>query len=522
MGQQGRSSRPRLALLDLNFLSVCDFMQVLFDPSSVDSYHTFLKIKSLPTFTIRGRVAEFPDEYADRIGVGSKLAIHSEYTAPDWMYDYQRFVSELAIRKRKFCMFIECGYGKTPIYFEFAKAAQSDLGNRRGTLIIAPLMVVRQMEQESRKFYGDSLPLEIVKAADLQKWLDGCGGKIGITNYDALKDDIRPGRLGCLIPDESSMLKSHYGKWGQTILRLGEGLEWKLAGTGTPAPNDRIEYANHAVFMDAFTTVNAFLATYFINRGQTQNRWEIKPHALKPFYRALSHWSIFLTNPATYGFKDNCGVIPPINVNIHRVDLTDDQTKAIGTKSGQLFVTNMGGITTRGAMGQIAKGNYKGQVIETNKPQFIADLIAEEPERSTIVWCIYDAEQDRVVKAIPGAASIDGQTPTEKRIEIIEAFQRGEIKTLVTKGKILGFGLNLQVCTRMVFSGLQDSYETYWQCIKRANRTGSTIPLDVHIPVTEIEEPMIETVLQKAKRVHADTEFQEQLFRSVSLTEFDR
>lgn len=808
-------------------------MQVVLNPKSIEDYRKFLKIKSLPHYSICGRMATFPDEYAGLVGVSAKEHSSTEYTPPEWMFDYQRYISSLAIARRKFSMFVDCGYGKSACMFEFVKAAQSDLGNRRGSLIITPLMVVRQMVQEARKFYGDNLPIEVVKAADLQKWLSGCGGKIGITNYDALTDDLQPGKLGCLCIDEcfaagtlvdvvdcdgsisptpielvevgdsvfgadgpqkviarkknevpyaiviragqditcspnhpfftqrgwvcaqdiepgdsilssvaamrmvregvfpegyqragkilrqvllselenesadpscestysssasqkgsgegsvacvgrseskvgtcpdykpessvrpclqeeafgdahsheprtfrawwqregidgtaedfagcfgaeldggvcviagpldagishklqarlgkyrdasvyrsgwslaqieevvgcekgceagfvrveslevlelgdsrleqfrdedgklyfydleaerhpsysvggllvhnSSMLKSHYGKWGTTILRLGKGLEWKLAGTGTPAPNDRIEYANHAVFMDAFTTVNAFLATYFINRGQTQNRWEIKPHALKPFYKALSHWSIFLTNPATYGFKDNCGTIPPINVHIHRVDLTDDQIQAIGNKSGQLFVTNMGGITTRGAMGQIAKGNYKGKAIDTLKPQFIADLIASEPDRSTIVWCLYDAEQEKVMNAIPGSASIDGQTKTEKRIEIIEAFQRGEIKTLISKPKIMGFGLNLQVCTRMVFSGLQDSYEQYHQAVKRANRVGSTMPLDVHIPVTEIEEPMIETVLSKAKRIQSDTEFQEQLFRSVMM-----
>jgi hypothetical protein len=84
---------------------------------------------------------------------------------------------------------------------------------------------------------------------------------------------------------------------------------------------------------------------------------------------------------------------------------------------------------------------------------------------------------------------------------------------LISKPRILGFGLNLQVATRQVFSGLQDSYEQFYQCVKRSNRVGSTKPLNVHIPVTELEEPMIETVLRKAHRVEQDTIEQEQLFR---------
>lgn len=142
------------------------------------------------------------------------------------------------------------------------------LGPDRPALIVSPLMVVDQTIAEFRRFYGDSLPISRVKAADLPAWTQSAHDAIGITNYDALSDRVPQGRLGALILDESSMLKSHYGRWGAECIRLGRGLGWKLALTGTPAPNDRIEYANHAVFLDAFPTVNSFLARFFVNRGR--------------------------------------------------------------------------------------------------------------------------------------------------------------------------------------------------------------------------------------------------------------
>jgi hypothetical protein len=376
---------------------------------------------------------------------------------------------------------------------------------------VSPLMVVQQTATEAEQFYGDDLPVDVVPAKKLTKWLTG-GNKsqIGITNYDALKDDTPGGTIGGLILDESSMLKSHYGKWGQICLRLGKGVEWKLAATGTPAPNDRIEYANHAVFVDAFPNVNAFLARYFINKGQTSERWILKPHALRPFYRALSHWSIFLTDPATYGWKDNVRNIPPINVHVHDVRLSDEQEQAVQQQTGQLFVTNLGGITTRSKLSRMAKCE------SSTKPQFIADLIATWPDESTIVWCKYNDEQRAVEQVLPDAASIDGATKQADRERIVADFKAGRIKTLITKPKILGFGLNLQVCTRQVFSGLQDSYEEYYQAVKRSNRVGSSKPLNVHIPVSDVERPMVENVLQKAKRVESDTKEQEDIFRESS------
>lgn len=496
-------------------------MQIVLNPNSIEDYRKFLAIKRLPIYSIRGREAWFPDEYATLVGLPKQERAPVAYDPSSFLFDYQRDIAKIAIRKRKFAVFADCGLGKTLIFLEFAKTAQAALGNRRGTLIVSPLMVVSQTMEECRRFYGDSLPIEQVTARDLPKWLASCGGKIGITNYDAMTDEVQSsGKLGALILDESSMLKSHYGKWGQKCLDLGRGLEWKLSGTGTPAPNDRIEYANQAVFLDTFPTVNSFLAKFFVNRGQTGERWELKPHAIRPFYRALSHWCIFLNNPGTYGWKDNSEPLPPIHIHDHHVDLTPEQVKAIGTQTGELFAVDMGGITTRSTMGSLAKGKFRGEWIPTNKPAFIRELVESWPDESTIIWCKYNHEQELLEKEFPGAASIDGQTPLAKRMELIAEFKSGARNTLISKPKILGFGLNLQVATRQIFSGLEDSYESFYQCVKRSNRYGSTKPLNVHLPVTDIERPMIETVLRKADRVQKDTEEQEALFKTESLQLF--
>lgn len=329
-------------------------MILTLDPSSLDSYRLFLQAKALPSYEVRGRTIYVPDEYASRLGIGQQETVSAtlEYRPLPAQFDYQAAISALAIRKRKFAVFAEPGLGKTLILLEFARHAQAVLGPTRRVLITAPLMVVRQTIAEAKRFYADAgFPLAItqIRASDLPRWTTEVGSEIGITNYEALTADVPQGRLGALIPDESSIMKSHYGKWGSELIRLGKGLEWKLCLTGTPAPNDRQEYANHAVFLDAFPNVNSFLARFFVNRGQTDNRWELKPHALEPFYRALSHWCIFLTNPATYGWRDNAESIPPIHVHIHDVDLTDAQQAVACQTTGTLFANEIGGIASRSA-----------------------------------------------------------------------------------------------------------------------------------------------------------------------------
>jgi superfamily II DNA or RNA helicase len=484
-----------------------DFVKLYLD-DSIESYRTFLKIKALPRYEIHGRMAVVPDEYAATLGVKGQEHEDSDYLPRAGLFDYQRDIVRMAVQKRKFAIFADCGLGKTLMLLEFARHVRAV--QDKPVLIVSPLMVVKQTMEEAAKFYGDSLPIEQVSAKDLPKWLKNPGGRLGITNYDALRDDTPDGDLGGLILDESSMLKSHYGKWGQVCLRLGAGVPWKLALTGTPAPNDRIEYANHAVFLDAFPNVNSFLARFFINRGQTNERWELKPHALRPFYRALSHWCIFLTDPSTYGWKDNVHSIPPIHVCIEDVRLSAEQERQVQQTTGQLFVTELGGITTRSKLSRMAKCE------SSTKPKFIADMVREWPTESTIIWCRYNDEQRAIENVLPDSASIDGNTPLEERQRIVDDFKAGRVRVLITKPKILGFGLNLQVCTRQVFSGLQDSYEEYYQAVKRSNRIGSTKPLMVHIPVSDVERPMVENVLRKARRVEADTREQEAMFRDAA------
>jgi len=479
----------------------------------MDDYARFIKIKGLPQFGFQGRTAIIPDEYADQLGVVASTRSTGSYTPIECAFDYQRGITAMAIRKRRFAVFADCGLGKTLMILEFARYCKRAIGKRKHVLIVSPLMVVPQTIGENDEFYGDDTNLEQVHASELSARLKSKAGGILITNYDALKNDTPQGNIGALILDESSMLKSHYGAWAQDCLRLGAGIEWKLACTGTPAPNDRIEYANHAVFLGAFPTVNAFLARYFVNRGQTDNRWELKPHALRPFYRSLSHWCIFLTNPATYGWKNNCQTIPPIHIHVDRVGLTDEQTELAYDQTSSLFADRIGGITSRSVLGQIAKGSHKGKDIDTLKPAFIRRLVESWPTESTIIWCKYNAEQDLIASTFPDAANISGSTPHDKRLELVADFKARRRLVLISKPRILGFGLNLQVATRQVFSGLQDSYEEFYQAVKRSNRIGSTKPLNVHIPVTDIERPMIETVLRKADRVQHDTEEQEQLFK---------
>lgn len=492
-------------------------MQLTLDPTKLEDYRTFIAVKKLPRYSVSGETVEFPDEYASLLGLPAPNYVEKAFTPSPFLFDYQGDITGIALAKRKFAAFVRCGYGKTLILWEWVRHLLMELPPGKCVLIVSPLMVVRQTIEEAVRFYGNGIPAEQVRAANLQAWLGGRReSNVGITNYEAISDKLTSaGDLWALALDESSMLKSHYGKWGSRLIDLGAGLRYKLCLTGTPAPNDRIEYGNHAVFLDQFPNVNSFLARFFVNRGKTNERWELKPHALRPFYQSLAHWSIFLSNPAVYGWKDNVGVVPPVHVHEHQVPLTPRQEQLAQEAGWSPLGGSPGGIVSRSRLAQIAKGTHNGRAIPTNKPAFIRDLIASWPTESTIVWCKFNPEQDHLAKFLPDAASIAGKTPHEERERIVKAFQAGEVRVLISKPEVLGFGLNLQIATRHVFSTCQDSWEDFHQCVSRSNRLGSTLPLNVHAPLTDIERPMFETVLRKAATNQRDTEEQELLFREI-------
>jgi SNF2 family DNA or RNA helicase len=94
---------------------------------------------------------------------------------------------------------------------------------------------------------------------------------------------------------------------------------------------------------------------------------------------------------------------------------------------------------------------------------------------------------------------VRGNQSPEEKAEALMAFAHGQLKYLVTKPSIAGYGLNLQSCARTAFCGLSDSYEDYMQCIRRLWRFMQTRPVDAHIVLSDVEEIIFENVLRKER-----------------------
>jgi DNA modification methylase/superfamily II DNA or RNA helicase len=489
---------------------------------SIQEYKNFLKIKSLPVYSfIKESQISVPNEFINLIDGNFKDQdiVFDKIDFNSALFDYEKFIVELAVKKKKFAIFADCGLGKTFIFLEWTRHVLPMVPGK--VLIISPLNVCEQTIQEDIKFYGKSEIVNIYNI-DLDKWLLS-ESRIGIINYDKFRIPIDlQGKVSAVICDESSIFKTENGIIKKNVIDAVRGIPYKLCCTATPAPNDREEYANHAHILDKVRSPKEFFTKYFINKD---GNWVLKPHATEAFYRYLASFSIFMRDPKTYGFKDNLKDLKPLKIIIEKIPLTEEQRQYSRSRQdtqGLGLVLNIGGIVKRGKFNQVSKGfvyseDRKPIAISSNKPKIICDFI-NKTVGQILIWCCYDEETEILLREIKektskSATAISGKTKEKDRLSIINDFKMGNIDIMISKAKLLGFGLNFQNCSTIIFSGMLDSYEQYHQELKRVYRYGNKNAVVAYIPLTQYEEIIYANVLSKKNRFEQDAILQEKLYQ---------
>ena len=114
-----------------------------------------------------------------------------------------------------------------------------------------------------------------------------------------------------------------------------------------------------------------------------------------------------------------------------------------------------------------------------------------------MVWVETDYDADAIMALLPEAVEVRGSMKPEVKEERLDAFTRGQIRVLVSKPSIAGFGLNWQHCARTAFVGLSFSYEMFYQAVRRFWRFGQQRPVECHIAMAETETSIWQTIQRK-------------------------
>ena len=387
---------------------------------------------------------------------------------PSALYEWQTAIVRWALRKGRACIFADCGLGKTFMQIAWADALQVP------TLVLAPLCVAEQTVAEAAK-----IGVSVQYASDHTA---ARGHRLSITNYERLeKFDLS--QFGAVVLDESSILKAFDGQTRNHLISACKDVPYRLCCTATPSPNDITELANHAEFLGLMTRPE-FLATWFINiqnstHGKTKG-WRMKRYAVDPFFRWMASWAVALRSPKDLGYDDAGFVLPPLHIH--------EETLRTDAPAGDAMFPEMG---SKGLSGRLAARRTS-----------LADRVERVSQLTTIgdqwlLWCGLNEESAALAKAIPDAVEVQGSDSYAEKVGAVQAFVRGDIRVLVSKLKILGYGMNFQHCSRMAFVGISDSYEQYYQGIRRCWRYGQTKPVHVSIVVSEAERMVVENVKRK-------------------------
>lgn len=115
-----------------------------------------------------------------------------------------------------------------------------------------------------------------------------------------------------------------------------------------------------------------------------------------------------------------------------------------------------------------------------------------------LIWCDLNSEQDKLEKIFKGyCVSIKGSTPLEEKIELEKKWRLGDVPILISKPKCFAYGMNWQHCNNVIFVGLSDSYESYYQAVRRCYRFGQKEQVNVYIITSDREQNVLKNIQRK-------------------------
>ncbi len=381
------------------------------------------------------------------------------------LHPWQREIVAWAVRTGRAALWEDTGLGKTMQSIEWARLSGDT------SLIVAPLAVCAQTCREAEK-------LGIV-ARYVRDPEQVTGHGVWVTNYE-MADRFPPTLFDAVVLDEASILKNSSGATRTMLIEHFQPVRRRLACTATPAPNDSEELTNQAEFLGVISRVE-MLAAYFVHDSDAG--WRLKGHARGPMFRWMSTWAVAIRMPSDMGYPDEGYILPGLDIQEHLLDVDV-------VPDGQLFATDLGGVGGRAAIRRSTLDARVGKV---------AELVAAEPDEPWVLWCGLNDEADRLADLIPGSVNVHGSLSADDKADLLLGFADRAIQHLVVKPSIASQGLNWQHCARMAFVGLSDSYEAYYQSIRRCYRYGQVRPVIAHIVLSELERQIAANVRRKER-----------------------
>lgn len=410
---------------------------------------------------------------------------------PDFLFPFQKALTSWAIKKGRCAIFADCGLGKTPMQLVWAQNVVEK--TCKPVLVLTPLSVGAQTIREAAKF-----------GIEAKQSRDGTvAAPITVTNYQQLhKFDWK--QFSGVVCDESSILKNFDGAIKSQVTNFMRKLPYRLLCTATAAPNDYIELGTSSEALGdlgAIEMMQRFFKsddnTYaqggggrharFSGAERFSSKFRFRGHSERDFWRWVCSWARAVRKPSDIGFPDSTYELPELKTVEHII-------KARTRNPEFLFDLP--------AIGLQEQRSERRRTIAERCEQ--AAAIVANTGKPAVAWCHLNEEGHMLEKLIPGAVEVEGNDSDEFKEETFEAFASGQIRVLVSKPVIAGFGLNWQHCAHQTFFP-SHSFEQWYQAIRRCWRFGQKQPVRIDVISSEGEAGVVANMQRKAQQ--AETMF---------------
>ena len=375
------------------------------------------------------------------------------------LFDFQKHIIKIALKKGRFSIFADCGLGKTLMQLSWSECVYNKTNKK--VLILSPLAVVNQTKNEAIKFNINLDSFDIYNFEQLKN--------INVDNYSGV------------VLDESSILKGRDGKLSRLIIDSFLKTPYKLCCTATPSPNDHMELGQHSEFVGSMSYLE-MLAMFFVHDGGETSKWRLRKHAQDDFWNFVCTWSISLDNPKSLGFNGDGYNLPEIEY-IEHIILVENNTN---TLFGDVAVSATD-------LHKDLKRSFNKRIEKT------IDLVNNSDEQF-IIWTLKNDEANELKKVINDSINVQGSDKPEFKSKHLNGFADKEFKALITKTSIASFGMNYQNCSNMIFTSYDFKFEAFYQAVRRCYRFGQVNKVKVHLLVPESQINVRKTILEKENK----------------------
>ncbi|NBS67355.1 DEAD/DEAH box helicase [bacterium] len=422
-------------------------------------------------------------------------------------FDHQIKTTDFLLKAPRALVTSDPGTGKTRSVID--AYAQRKEGRM---LVLAPLSILSASWGDDIKKFQPKLTYVVAYAKNREQAFKS-DADIVIANHDAVKWIVKNEQLltgfDTLCIDEFTAFKNKDSQRSKAVLKIAAKFKYRIAMSGTPNSNTILDIWHPALIVDdgerlgkRFYGFRSAVCTSRFNGFA--NEWVDKPNAQEIVAASIKDINI------RYRLED-CIDMPEQSVHTMCVQLTPEIMKqykllaedsVLYTGKATINAINAGARVKKLLQlctGSVYTEDGTSQGIHSERYELVMQLVSER--KHSLVAFNWRHEREHLVKLAEEMgieyAVIDGETPANKRKDIVDRMQAGQLQVVFAHPQSAGHGLTLTKATTVIWASPTYNAEHYQQFNRRIYRAGQTQKTEViHIAASDTWEPDVYTKLE--------------------------